>query len=767
MASYIDRTKKQHIFSLRKVSLSVLTALLSLNAIAEDQTNEDKIVGIEKIEVTAQKRSQNILEVPASLTAFGEEQLVSSGIQNVLDLANFTPGLSVAPARAGGGSLYIRGIGTNITGAGSDPSVAIYHNGAYVSRHVVAFQDFIDVERVEVLRGPQGTLYGRNATGGAINVIDKTPDGSTEVSARLDVGNYDRKGAAFALGGTLVEDKLFGRISLSKQERDSYFTNAFLDNTVLKGEDTESITATLVFQPTDDFKATLRYKDYENDALGNVAAKNTLKGPIFYAYPSIPEEPADPFVVNNDFSPGNNSAATDSLSLELEWDFEGFSLKSITAKRDIDTTSSYDTDGTYLPIGFNTVDEKSEMLSQELQLNTSINENIDMIAGLYYYDEEAFSNINFEFPQGALCSLATPAQDPACSAQTVFRADNTTQAYAAFTEVTYKASEDLRFILGARYSKEEKTFESNGGIENLISDVSEFIGLPAGSYFLASDVVGDVADEDEWSSTTGRFVIQYDLMEDLLLYSSISEGFKSGGFNSTDSGLITSTPQGSYNPEELISYEVGLKGVFFDNRVSGSVSTFLYDYEDLQVRFVDSANDSDSSIVITNAGEAEVLGLEFEGKAFITQDFSVDFMATFLDTEYQDFSGAEDIVTGDIIDLTGESLGRTPDYKFSIGAEYVVDLGDYGFLAGRLEYLKQDEQRFGQSNSALVVGGGYSYGNARLTWSDVEAEWYVAAWVQNFNDDVYEVNMGYNNLVGGTTIYGTPRTYGLTIGYNY
>jgi len=767
MSSNTTNSKYTKQFSLGKLSLSVLTALFSLSAVAaENEEETDKVIGLERIEVTAQKRSQTLLEVPASLSAFNEEQLVSSGIQNVLDLANFTPGLSVEPSRAGGGSLYVRGIGTNITGAGSDPSVAVYHNGAYVSRHVVAFQDFIDVERVEVLRGPQGTLYGRNATGGAINVIHKTPDGSTEVAARVDVGNFDTKGGAFAIGGTLVEEKLYGRVSIAKKQRDSYFTNAFLDNEVLKGEDSQSVSATLVFEPTDNFSAVLRYKDYTNDALGNTAFKNIERAPLTAL---ATEEPDDPFVVNNDYSPGDNTADTDSLTLELEWDIGNVNIKSITATRDIDTSSTFDTDGTFLPIGFNLSIQRSEMLSQELQVSAPITDDLYLIAGLFYYDEEAFSDSTFQFANGpAGCVFF--GQDPACVSQTTFNADNETKAYAAFTELTYTVNEDLRMIFGARYSDEEKSFETTGGFVNSLFDISDLIGLPAGSFFVDNSGLNTVADEDDWSSVTGRFVVEYDVAEDILLYGSVSEGFKSGGFNSSDTGIIQTAffqgagPQGAFDPEQLISYEMGLKGTLLDNRLSGSISAFLYDYEDLQVRFVDSEN---GTLPIRNAAEAEVLGLEIEGTALITDDFKLEWMLTVLDTEYKDFGSAQDLRTGAAIDLSGESLIRTPDYKMTIGAEYTVELGSAGYITGRIEYLKQSEQKFGQSIDPFLEGGEYSYGNARLTWSDVEGEWYVAAWVQNFNDDVYESTISYNNLVGGTAIYGTPRTYGLTVGYNY
>ncbi|NIB38675.1 TonB-dependent receptor [Pseudomaricurvus alkylphenolicus] len=746
----------------RAALLASITAGALLGSI---NASADEGFQLEEIVVTAQKREQSLLDVPASLSAFSAEKLDASGIENVLDLANFTPGLSVEPSRGGGGSLYIRGIGSNLLGAGIDPSVAVYHNGAYVARHVVAFQDFIDVERVEVLRGPQGTLYGRNATGGAINVIHKQPSDEFEFSGRLDGGNYDKQGIALAVSGELIEDKLYARASYSVQQRESYFENVYLDK-VLDGEDSESVALTFVYRPTDNFEAILRYNDYENDAVGNQAYKNILRGPNTLA---ALEEPSDPFQVNNDYAPGDNTAATDAVSLELNWALGEIALKSLTSVRDIDASSTFDTDGTNLNTGFNIFIEDSEMVSQEFQLSTPIGDKLQLISGLYYYHEDNDSTLDFQYSQPDAACLGTGQPAP-CVGLTSFVSTNETEAFAAFGELTYNASEEWRVTLGARYSEEEKTFDTFGGLLNNLFDASSFAGLPPGSFWLDASGSGTARDSDRWSDVTGRLMVEYDMTRDLMVYASVSEGFKSGGFNSSDPGVIVSPfftgagAQGSFDPETLTSYEIGIKGSMLGDRMRGSLSTFLYDYNDLQVRFVDSVN---GTLPIRNAGGAEVFGIEFEGEAAISEHFRMDWTLTYLDSEYEDFGNAQDLVTGQPVDLSGQSLIRTPDLKLSLGAQYTFALGDLGSLTLRGEYLYQDEQKFGQSKDPFLVGGEYEYINARATWSAASGKWYVAAWGQNLTDHLYESSRTYNNLNGGAAIYGAPRTYGVTVGYHY
>lgn len=766
-AQVFDNNRSSRVISAGNAALMGSSLFLGMSVATHGQDSDQRIV-LEEVTVTANKREQSLLDVPASLSAFTAERLEASGIETVLDLSNFTPGLSVEPSRAGGGSLYIRGIGSNLLGAGVDPSIAIYRDGAYIARHVVAFQDFIDVDRVEVLRGPQGTLYGRNATGGAINVVSKLPRDRLEMSARLDAGNYDKRGVALAVGGPLVDDMLLGRISYSNQKRESYWENVFLGET-LDGEDSQSVNATLLFRPADNFEAILRYNDYENDAVGNVAFKNVLRGPS--TIPALPE-PDDEFEVNNDYLPDNNTADTNAIGLELTWDVGDVTLKSLTTLRDIDASSTFDTDGTNLPIGYSISEESSDMLSQEFQISMPLGDSVNMLAGLYYYDEEVDSRLDFQYPNGgpACAYFGQPAD---CSARTTFVSTNQTEAYAAFADATWAVSERLRLTAGIRYSDEKKEFESQGGFDNYLLDISPTLGLPPGTFVLDASTTGAVQDKDEWSDVTGRFVVEYDFGDDLMVYTSVSEGFKSGGFNSSDAGIIdlsgvggapASGSQGSFDPENIISYETGVKGSMFDGRTQGSLALFYYDYEDLQVRFVDSVN---GTLPIRNAGAAEVFGIEFEGTANATEKLRVDWAVTYLDSEYKDFESAQDLVTGLPVDLSGESLIRTPTLKASLGVEYFISLGDVGSLTARGEYLYQDEQKFGQSINPFLEGGDYAYFNARLTWADVEGRWYVAAWGQNLNDDIYETTISYNNLNGGAVIYGTPRTYGVTLGYNY
>ncbi len=638
-------------------------------------------------------------------------------------------------------------------------------NGVYLPRHVVAFQEFLDIERVEVLRGPQGTLYGRNATGGAVNIIRKRPTNEFEVSARFDVGNFDKLGFAGSISGALVSDRVFGRLTYSRQKRENYSYNSFLDET-LDGRDSNYASLSLVFQATDNFEAVLRLSTSREDAAGNLAYKNIVRGPS--TLPALPE-PEDPFIVNNDYSPaGLNNNESDSAGLTLSWNNGDLTIRSITGYRDISTKSSFDTDGTNLNLGFNIFQENSEMFSQELQLLTPIGDRINVVAGVYYYDEDNSSNLDFQFENDPIVCAAF-AQSAGCFATTSFVSANKTKAWAVFGELTWSVTDRFRMIVGGRYSDEEKSFETTGGFLNFLLDIGPFIGLPFLIPFDASGVGSD-SDMDSWSDFTGRVVAEFDVNEDVLFYASVAEGFKSGGFNSSDVGIVVSPfltgsgPQGSFGPETLLSFEVGIKGSFLDGRVSGALSAFTYDYSDLQVRFVDSIN---ATLPIRNAASASVFGVEFEGQALITDYFRLDWALTHLDSNYDDFPDAQDLVTGQPVDLTGESLLRTPKFKASLGAEYTVPLENAGALTFRADLLHQSKQRFGQSAEPFFEAGDFTYVNARVTWSSQSGHWYVSAWGQNLNDELYEITKSFNNLQGGGVIFAQPRTYGLTVGINY
>ncbi len=792
------------------IALALLFATVTLTsqiAIAEEKSNDEKHDNT--LVVTADKRSKSILEVPMTLSAFSAEDLEASGITDIIDLTAAAPGLSASQSSAGGGSLYIRGIGSNLSGAGADPSIAMYRDGVYVARHVVAFQDFIDVERVEVLRGPQGTLYGRNATGGAINIISKKPSQDFAATLRMEAGDYGLFATSAAITGGLTEN-LAARTSVSFRERDNYSYNPFRQET-LKQVDSIATNTSFLWSNDDDTEVLFRFDYEEDDGLGVIAGKHLVNSftPSGYGGTLEAEILPDLFENNQDYDTSNNHLETYGVSLDIGFTLGDVQVKMITGYRDIETNIAYDTDFTELPNGFSEVADNSEMITQEVTFSSSEDEKFEWMVGGFVYDEKASqifdANFNMRLSTALLngfdgvlvpdpfFSLLPAGTDVHLEGVTAITSKNRTKAHAVFGEVAYNVSDQLKLTLGLRYSSEKKSHDTSAGAMSALNEVATALtraGLdPAlvdiydyavlflgGGY---SELLSN-ADTKSWDAITPRFVVEYEYSDSILLYGSVSKGFKSGGFNSSDTApLVTTLNQQSdpevviidfqppFEPENIINYEVGLKGRSTDGKLAGSVSVYHYNYEDLQVRFVDSVG---GFLPVENAGSANVTGLEIEGYYIPVEDFQLDAQVSYTDSEYDSFTAASasDARTGAPLDLTGRELDRAPKLKVNLGAEYSSPVGDSGsLLVLRVEYQHSDDMWLEQTMDPVAKTGGYDTFNARATWVFPGDNWTLSLWGRNISDENYISTSIYNNLQGYNIVNSAPRTYGVSVGYDF
>jgi iron complex outermembrane receptor protein len=708
---------------------------------------------LEEIIVTAERREASLQETAISISAFTSEDLVRNGIETSEQLTGFTPGLQIQ--RDVIGKVVIRGIGTeNFTIAG-DPGVAIFSDGAYLARSSVAIFDMYDLERVEVLRGPQGTLYGRNATGGAINFISKKPTEDFEATVSADVGDYSKVRLEGAVSGTLVEDTLTGRLSGLYHNRDGYTDNIFPDVgrglDELDDKDLWSLRGQLSWQASDSVTVDLRGDVYNDDS--NPVPYKYVDDPLIYFGAMGMPGTGIPFPnpLANDLRtvsqgyefdvPGTNitigSAGTwDQWGLlgTVNWELaNGMTLKSITSYRDIEFEWLNDGDGieAYL-VNYFQIDD-SEQFTQEFQLISDDEGPLTWTAGVYFLDEDADSFMGI--PVVPLVGIFDPAA-------VLIEGESETTAYAVFGEATWAFREDLRLNLGLRYSYEEKE----------VFYVDNRFGF-----------VNVVDDDDDWNSVTPKIGLDWFWTEDVMFYAGITKGFKSGGFN-----LLAVQP--SYDEEEVWSYEIGTKGRYLDGRLQLNASAFYYDYDDLQVGKVVQLN-----ATIENAAAATIYGAEVELRALLTENFEIDWGLSLLDTEYDEFETEDKGQLGaPSVSLEGNELPRAPNVTSSLSALYNWELGGRGNIEiwGNWQYT--DDQFFTPFNRANFEQESYSVLNASLTYRTADGRWAVSVYGDNLGDEDYFTNAlesgvptaGVDPLVPQFFV-GAPRTWGVRVKFNY
>ncbi len=697
---------------------------------------------LEDILVTAERRETSLQDTSISITAFTGDQMRLKGIQDTEQLTGFTPGLQIQ--RDVIGKVTIRGVGTeNFTIAG-DPGVAINLDGTYISRSSVAIFDLFDMERVEVLRGPQGTLYGRNATGGAINFITNKPTDEFDLDFQAEAGDYGKLRFEGAVGGPIVDGVLNGRIATLVYQRDGYTDNKFpgvgrgLDE--LDDKDLFAIRGALSSQIGDlslDFRV-----DYYDDDSNPIPYKYTDNPLIFSGQPGSPY--ANPLAgderkvsqgFERDLLNGRSADEVGSwdqtgTSLTATWDLgNDLTLKSISAYRNFQFTWLNDGDGIEEYLVNYYQDDSSDLYTQELQLLSDGDGPLTWIIGGYYLYEDSDTE------------TAIPLAEFAGGVY--YNGDATTKAWAGFGEFTWAFNEQWRATAGARYSYEEKD----------VDYTTDITFIP---------VFVPIDEDDDWDNITPKFGIDFFLNEDVMFYGSATKGFKSGGFN-----LIAI--QSSYDDEEVWSYEVGTKGQYFDGRLQVNASAFYYNYDDMQVGKVVSL-----SAVIENAGESTIYGAEVEATALVTDNLQFDLGLSLLNTEYDDFETEDPglpTATGPI-NLEGNDLPRAPDYSGYVSGLYTLPLPNQASLEFWANLQFTDEQYFTAFNRSNVGQDSYELLNAKLSYLTDDGKWRFTLYGDNLTDKDYFTNAlesgvpqaGVDQVVPQYFL-GAPRTWGVQVRY--
>ncbi len=694
-------------------------AVATPNAFAAQTGATPTEATVATIVVTAERRAENLQRAPIAVANFSGAQLSAAGVDTTTDLQLHTPGLVIS-SNTIQSEVYIRGIGTDIASIAADPSVAFLMDGVYLPRLSSAMQDLYDIDRVEVIKGPQGTLYGRNATGGVVNIISELPSDRFSVKADALYGNYDQQRYRLTVSGPLGSD-FSARVSLLRHSDDGFVKDLFTGSRLDKLDDWAG-------------RATLRYRHGPLDVILSADVSSEGGSPNTVARVISGDAPvvlfggkvaADPYQTYIN-SPSKTANVDAGASAKVIYDLGGMTLTSLTAFRQSHVHIKFDSDATQVDFVNLSAGEVSKSYSEDLQLTSEPSKSLDWIAGLYLYREDADSNYTVNLPLFGL--NINPV------------ATERTNAIAVYGQGTYHLGDKFRLTAGLRYSDEKK----DATLNDLSSGVS----------------VGTFAGSKSWSAFTPKFGVEYLPTEQVTLYATVTRGFKSGGFNST----ALQTPQG-FNPEYVWSYEAGLKSTLLDNHLRFNADGFYYDYSNLQVNVFNSS----SIVTVENAARATIKGLEFETEAVPIRGFTLAANVTLLDAKYGQYISVNPDNPGvGPVNLDGNTMVRAPKFSAGVSGEYAAPIGELGTLTSRVEYFYRSRIFYSPYDLPGVSQAGFGEWNARLAFVPKDKPWHVAAFIKNIGNTLYyQEEARTAGLTGTIGWVGDPRTYGLEVGVSY
>lgn len=745
--------------NMRSGGVTAIALAMAITGSADAQSNDAAATETEsgtllgEIIVTAQRRAESLQKIPVAVSAIGGDMLAATVSTDLSSFGASVPGLNVSE-QVGQARLTLRGIGVDNISAGAESSVAFNQDGVFFSRSAAALASFYDIERLEVLRGPQGTLYGRNATGGSVNILTRRPDFDTEGGASLTAGNYKTINAeAYVSGG--VSDTVAVRLSGQVQNHSGYGEN------IVTGRDidtrhSQGVRGQILVEPNERLTLLVGADYYRSDDRSNSyryfgpaglsPTGDVVTPTALLLGGQVPDSPRDIASARDPKSDTEFWGARADLTYEVS---DEVMLRSLTAYRRSDYTNLTDIS----PLGIDlfplTNAEKSDQYTQEFQFNWDTDRN-KLVTGLFYLNETIDGFLSAPFNLLAVGG-------PNLFVQGYYAGGRLeTEAAAAFAQDTYSLTDSLRATLGVRYSWERKK----------VADQSDFD-------FDRPHAPGNRPrfpvhrERETFQSFTPKLGLDLDLDPQTLLYASFSKGFKAGTFNLGAAGPVL-------NPEKVDAYEVGLKSTLADGMLRANLSGFYYDYADLQVGKVQG-----QLLVLENAATAEIYGLEGEFTAEPVRDLVIGLNASYLHARFKRYVTADqarpggDGTTRDsngvpAFDLSGNALPQSPDFTIDLSAEYTFDLPD-GSLTVRGESNWSDRVYFTPFNRDAVSQAPYDIQNVFVTYR-ADGGLRVTGFVRNIaNKTVRSAGQVATVLVGSPVIgfVKPPRTYGLTTAIDF
>ena len=739
---------------------------------------------IEEIVVTAQKREENLQDTPIAITVFTEESLEGRMINDISKLADFTPNVifdTTTPISglSNGAAVFIRGVGQLDFGLTTDPGVGTYIDGVYSSRAVGGVLDVVDIERIEILRGSQGTLFGRNTIGGAINITTKRPAETFGGMLEATFGEFERtdfKGSV----DIPVTEKFLTKFAFSSKNR-----NGFVDRITvgdrLGDEDRQSARGSFLLQATDDIElyATVDYTSIDEQSAGSVmvgitefpGAPPLLAPSSTWAYNQVfvPSNPgALPYTAQEFLLDGNDrTLATGPTGTDLEsigatltftWSLPWFEFKSISSYRDTEGEFYRDPDNSSIQITeTSNPNYNHEQFSQELQLTGALfNERLQYVLGAYYFEEDGTDDV-FVPIYGALPTPAGLIALPLFINNYVL-VDNNSKA--VFGQGTFDLTEQIAVTFGLRYTEDEKGFgyrqyispDPGGNIAVLaLLGPPVTVPGPAGAIVLWDEV------SDEFSELNIRAGIEYQFNDDTLFYFTYADGYKSGGFNFRY--VVPRADPLAFDPETLESFEAGVKWQGLDDRLRINAAGFVSEYGNVQIQLFETGGGP----LTQNAGVADIIGVEVEVTVVPHERLLLNAGFGYIDAEYDELNLPTTNVA-QAINLDTK-LPNTPETTVNISADYTHPLA-WGSLVVRGDYRYTDDLYNDAQNSPFLYQDGYHTFNASLTFSS--GNWDISVFGTNLTDKRF-ITSGDSNFGLGfhEANYNRPREFGGLIRYRF
>lgn len=732
-------------------------------AFAEDRTGQS--VALEEVVITAQRREENLQKAAVAVSAVAGDTLTKSSVSQATDITRLIPVIQIAPA-ASLTQIYLRGVGTFGANAFAEQGVAFNLDGVYLSRPTAPAGLFYDVERIEVLKGPQGTLYGRNATGGAVNVITAKPKlGSNSGQFTAEYGNYDAVKAFGAVNIGLGEDVAL-RVAGQLAKHDGYFSDGYDD------EDTKAIRAQLRYAPAGGFEANFSI-DYAD--IGGMGSGGTIMplvdgdarlGPsdpkVIAAYVARTPTAPVPQIVAKDDGYQNNKFLGLQSTINGDLGFAQLTVIPAWRKTDVDFRS--------YASGFRIdITEKSEQSSLEARL-AGKTDRLNWVVGAYGFSE--FVNADQLFDQGSNGSY--------------IRSKLKTQSVAVFGQASWSLTDRLRATGGLRWTKDNKR-------QNSYAESRPFVGFTS-SFTPIIQVVPTTAVSDvDFDKVTWKAGLDYDLGEHSLLYGSISTGYKSGV-------LFAARGQNWSRPEELTAYTIGSKNRFFENRLQLNVEAFYWDYKDQQISHLGAVQAATTPagpiyaplFMTENAGKATIYGAELEAMFQATARDLLSANVQYLHGQYDELryqaysttgpapaigcattltsqTGASSAARIYNVDCSGRPLVNAPKWIVNLGWEHTFPLASGGKIVAGADTRLESARYLSIDYLAQGRQGAYAMSNARVTYEAPGGDWSLTGYVNNIEDKVVFANSLQSPAKAGV-IYNQvrpPRTYGLRVSKSF
>ena len=803
---------------------AALAVLVPGVASAQSQAN----AALEEVVVTAQRREGNLQDTPIAISAFTSEKLEALGVTDVSEIAAFAPNTTIqkVPNTNAGMAVFIRGIGTSETALLTDPKIGIYIDDIYMSKTMGGVFDIVDIERIEVLRGPQGTLFGRNTTGGAISVVTAKPTGEFAVKANASIGNFDMKRAGLSVDLPAVAN-VAAKVSWMAKETDGWATNDYRGEPLppavnvsrnLGYEDNNAWRLALRWTPTADLTVDYSYDRTDNkgsaapfqivhvkDSMYN--GFSTTPFPYEYLGGELYQQMAalvgDPNKRQERF---NLDTQTDDFldveghALTVEWQLDDITLKYIFGHRE--TATGYDgadyggaftaRDAFYgggsvvgVPEYSAGVDSEIDMTTHEFQVfGGGFNDRLNYTLGAFVYDEEVSQDQpqTFTLPilfvaggspelQAAYEALGFCDSGVCVGSQRLplpFGAPGADPDLNGLSDFNYGQQMDSWAVYGQASYDLTDALTATFGVRYTEEEREVYVFNEDFGHVTQADAV---TAGDKWDNTSAMFNLSYRITDDISVYGKFTQGFNGGGYNAragSASGFVKPTDE-----ETVDAYELGVKSELLDRRVRLNVALFMNDYTDIQITQFEAGTGGASSNIV-NAGEGIYQGVEIDLLAILTEGLTVDFSYGYLDAEFDSYEGVNP-VTNQIEDLSGiTTVPYAPENTAALGVQYDFPMTELGEFSARVDVTYKDDVVFHPFQNQYSSAEDRALVNARLSLRSIplssggDHRLDVSLWGKNLMDEEYrEFGIDFGALGWDGARFGEPRSYGIDFRYQF